>query len=431
MQLLRRHGKAYLRLALAFALSIVSLFAIAGPAQALTDGYIYSHQFGSAGAGSGQINVFLGGGLAIDQSNGDVYLADMENHRIEKFDAAGNFLQAWGYGVGDGLNQSEVCSAPSACQEGISGTAPGQFREASGVTVDNSGGPNDGDVYVSDGGTGGGPSTDGKILKFNSSGTFLGTIDGVESDTGKFENLPWQGAAAVDENGFVWVASGPVMKFSNGADNEFVPGSEWDCGCFGGIRSVTPNATGTRLLVGGYSNGVDSPYITSAGGTVIVDHLPCGGYFNGDTAFDPGTENFFVANGGNICVFTQKGEMVGTPFGGGTLGGAQGIAVNAATGSVYVEDGNRIAVFVPRVVPDVTTGPATGIGHTVATLTGQVAPDPEGGGDVSSCHFDIGTDTSYGTQVPCEQTTPYSASTPVTADVSGLSMETTYHYRLV
>jgi phosphodiesterase/alkaline phosphatase D-like protein len=123
--------------------------------------------------------------------------------------------------------------------------------------------------------------------------------------------------------------------------------------------------------------------------------------------------------------------MVGTPFGGGTLGGAQGIAVNATTGSVYVEDGNRIAVFVPRVVPDVTTGPATGIGHTGATLTGQVAPDPEGGGDVSSCHFDIGTDTSYGTEVPCEQTTPYSASTPVTADVSGLNMETTYHYRLV
>jgi phosphodiesterase/alkaline phosphatase D-like protein len=193
---------------------------------------------------------------------------------------------------------------------------------------------------------------------------------------------------------------------------------------------VTPNRTGTRLLIGAYSNGIDSPYITSAGGTIIVDHLPCGGYFNGDTAFDPGTEDFFVANGGNVCVFTQKGEMVGT-FGGGTLGGAQGIAVNATSGAVYVEDNNRIAVFVPRVVPDVTTGPATEIDHTSATLNGQVAPDPEGGGEVESCHFDIGTDTSYGTEVPCIETTPYGGPTQVTADVSGLSMETTYHYRLV
>jgi phosphodiesterase/alkaline phosphatase D-like protein len=175
----------------------------------------------------------------------------------------------------------------------------------------------------------------------------------------------------------------------------------------------------------------ESPYLASPGGAPITGRLPCGGYFNGGTAFDGNTGNFLVANGGNVCVFTQKGEMVGEPFGSGVLGGTQGLAVNASTGKVFIEDSGRIAVFVPRIVPDVVTGDATGVGHTSATLTGQVTPDPSGGGDVSNCHFELGTDTSYGTEVPCEQATPYATSTAVTAHLSGLSMETTYHYRLV
>src|SRR5450759_236974 len=39
-------------------------------------------------------------GIAIDQSTGDVYVADTGNNRIEKFDAEGNFLLAFGADVG-------------------------------------------------------------------------------------------------------------------------------------------------------------------------------------------------------------------------------------------------------------------------------------------------------------------------------------------
>jgi phosphodiesterase/alkaline phosphatase D-like protein len=416
-----------LRLAAGLALAVGALLVLAGPALALTSGYKYSYSFGSQGSGNGQFGGDYGAGVAIDQSTGDVYVTDWDYHRVLKFDSSGTFLQAWGWGVADSAAHSEVCTAPSACHEGLSGTGPGQFRQPTGIAVDNSNSPNHGDVYVADGGTAYGPVDHGAILKFDSSGNFLARIDGSETFGGVFGDVPWNGAVSVDQNGFVWITAGRVMKLGNDADNEFVPGSEWSQS---GIRSVVTNETGTRLLVGAQEEP-DSPFLASPGGAKITGHLPCGGYFNGGTAFDMKTGNFMVANGGSVCVFTQKGEMVGEPFGSGVLGGTQGLAVNATSGDVYIEDSARVAVFVPRVVPDVTTGDATGVGHTGATLTGEVAPDPAGGGDVTECHFEIGTDTSYGTNVPCQQATPYSSSAAVSADVSGLSMETTYHYRLV
>jgi phosphodiesterase/alkaline phosphatase D-like protein len=407
----------------------VALLAITSRSAALTDGYHYSSSFTQPGPPTGLFG--FGMGLAIDQSTGNVYVTETENHRVLKFDSAGNFLQAWGYGVSDGLSQSEVCTAPAACQVGIGGTAPGQFNVATGIAVDNSNGPNHGDVYVVDGPSPYSGSAPGAILTFDSNGVFLGKIDGAESDTGVFQNLGWNGAVSVDDDGFVWVTGGPVMKFSNELGNEFVPGSEWSSQY--PVWSITANGTGTRLIAGGYGNGNgESAYIVSAGGATITDHLPCGGYFNGATAFDRATENFLVGNGGEFCEFTQKGVLV-SRSGSGHLGSVGGIDVNTSTGDVYVADPGApaVRVFVPRVVPDVTTGPVAALDHTSATLTGQAAPDPAGGGDVSNCHFEIGTDTNYGTNVPCKESTPYSGSTPVTADVSGLSMETTYHYRLV
>lgn len=415
------------RIFVAFGLAILALLVAVGPAQALTSGYKYSYSFGSQGSGNGQFGGDYGAGVAVDQSNGNVYVTDWDYHRVLKFDAAGTFLQAWGWGVSDGAAQTEVCTAPSICHEGISGTGPGQFRQPTGIAVDNSGGPNDGDVYIADGGTAYGPIDHGAILKFGPNGNFLARIDGSETFGGVFGDVPWNGAVSIDQNGFLWVTAGRLMKFGNDAENEFIPGSEWSQS---GIRSVTANEVGTRLLVGAREEP-DTPFLASPGGAKITGHLPCGGYFNGGTALDMKTGNFLVGNSNSVCVFTQKGQMVGEPFGQGVLGGIQGLAVNATTGDVYVEDSARIAVFEPRVVPDVATGDPTGIGHTGATLTGQVAPDPAGGGDVTDCRFEIGTDTSYGTSVPCQPATPYSSSTGVTADVSGLTMETTYHYRLV
>jgi DNA-binding beta-propeller fold protein YncE len=66
--------------------------------------------WGSKGSGDGQFNFIWGdpnhdlplGGLAFDQQ-GNLYVADGGNKRIQKFDSQGNFLAKWGsQGTGDG-----------------------------------------------------------------------------------------------------------------------------------------------------------------------------------------------------------------------------------------------------------------------------------------------------------------------------------------
>ncbi len=82
------------------------------------------------------------------------------------------------------------------------------------------------------------------------------------------------------------------------------------------------------------------------------------------------------------------------------------------------------------ILPNVTTTGAGKPGQTSAKLTGSI--DPLDGGNITECYFEYGTDTSYSLgQVPCEQPTPYAAPSEVSAEIIGLTPETTYHYRLV
>jgi len=95
-----------------------------------------NYSWGSAGSDAGQFDE--PSGLAVD-SGGNVYVADENNHRIQKFTSAGVFITQWGvYGSGDG-----------------------QFDEPSGVAVDS-----DGNVYVADEGN-------DRVQKFTPAGVFV------------------------------------------------------------------------------------------------------------------------------------------------------------------------------------------------------------------------------------------------------------------
>src|SRR3989442_10471867 len=61
---------------------------------------VYLTQWGSQGSGNGQFNYPFG--VATDAA-GNVYVADANNNRIQKFTAAGTYLTEWGsFGTGDG-----------------------------------------------------------------------------------------------------------------------------------------------------------------------------------------------------------------------------------------------------------------------------------------------------------------------------------------
>src|SRR5213593_3819839 len=93
-------------------------------------------------------------GVAIDRI-GNVYVADSANHRIQKFDANGAFLTAWG-SLGSGDGQFGGPDGPS------------------GVATDGSG-----NVYVSD-------TDNSRIQKFDASGTFLTVWGSYGSGDGQF-----------------------------------------------------------------------------------------------------------------------------------------------------------------------------------------------------------------------------------------------------
>ncbi len=79
--------------------------------------------------------------------------------------------------------------------------------------------------------------------------------------------------------------------------------------------------------------------------------------------------------------------------------------------------------------PAATTGPASDVTPDSADLTGTV--DPEGGA-VKSCSFEYGTTSEYGSTASCS-TLPGAVHTPVpvSAAISGLQENTTYHFRLI
>ena len=110
---------------------------------------------------------FFPRGVAVDFV-GNVYVTDEGNHRIQKFDARGSFLTKWGK----------------------EGTGPGQFKSPWGIAVDALG-----NVYVVDSGN-------HRIQKFDGNGTFLCAWGNRGVTDGQFN---FASGIAVDKEGNVYV----------------------------------------------------------------------------------------------------------------------------------------------------------------------------------------------------------------------------------
>jgi tripartite motif-containing protein 71 len=110
---------------------------------------------GAAGSGDGQFNGPFG--VAIDGS-GHVYVADSNNHRIQKFTSTGTFQGWWGL---DNVTYTGW-HAPGTGRTGAAGSGDGQFLYPYGVALDGSE-----YVYVADG-------ENHRIQRFTSMGEFQG-----------------------------------------------------------------------------------------------------------------------------------------------------------------------------------------------------------------------------------------------------------------
>src|SRR5262245_62144988 len=116
-----------------FILAALALSCLQLPSTASAQTFITA--WGSRGSGNGQFIYPVG--VATD-AEGNVYVADMDNHRIQKFTSDGTYLTQWGsYGGGNG-----------------------QFHDLAGLATDAAG-----NVYVTD--------NNEHIQKFTSDGTYL------------------------------------------------------------------------------------------------------------------------------------------------------------------------------------------------------------------------------------------------------------------
>ena len=139
----------------------------------------------------------------------------------------------------------------------------------------------------------------------------------------------------------------------------------------------------------------------------------------GDVLIDLGTA---------IREYNAKGEIA-SEFGQGTIGLGEGVAVNEAGGDVYVSDeaGKHIAAFGRLItIPDVTACAAENVTATSARLTGTVNQTKR-----ARHHCSVRLSAVYG-QSAAGTPSPVSGASPadVTADLSGLEPNTTYHCRL-
>jgi len=90
------------------------------------------------------------------------------------------------------------------------------------------------------------------------------------------------------------------------------------------------------------------------------------------------------------------------------------------------ETTTQVEPFLPEAFPIVATNPATLVTSSSAKLNGSVNPK----GLPTTCFFQYGRTTNYGTRTPLQTRTGNTARS-VNANIGGLTPHTTYHFRLV
>ena len=134
----------------------------------------------------------------------------------------------------------------------------------------------------------------------------------------------------------------------------------------------------------------------------------------------------FFKTGSPITVAIQAPVGVGTPTPTPTASPTPTATATATATPTPLLTPTPTPTATPTGAPIVTTNPATNVASFSATLNGAVNPH----GLTTTVRFQYGTTTSYGSTT-ANQTKTGSATQNVAANISGLTANTTYHFRIV
>ncbi|HZL49109.1 MAG TPA: NHL repeat-containing protein, partial [Solirubrobacteraceae bacterium] len=280
-------------------------------------------------------------GVAVNDENGDLYVADRTAGVVDVFSSTGVYL-------------SQLTGPPATAP------VPGPFQCPWGLAVDQS----THDLYVTN-------TCEGAVVDvFSSTGVYVsqfgaGVVNGFS-----------RGVAVNDLTGDAYIET-----TSEGG------GSSSEVDVFGSMGSfLTPAWNGAGTPEGPF--GFDTLHVgldPTTHHVYVIDARS-------------GVVDEFAASASEEYL----GQLTGTPA--GPFSGPQAVAVNPANGDLYVADGGEgsgvVDVFGPAIeVPGTSVQAATGLTTTTAVVSGSVNP---AGIQVTACEFEYGTSTSYGQSAPCE-----------------------------
>jgi DNA-binding beta-propeller fold protein YncE len=353
-------------------------------------------------------------GVAVDQADGDVFVANHGN--VQSFIPVNRSTPSAGYTTGTPL--------------------AGPFQNAVSVAVDGSSGMSSGEVYVVDA-----PAK--TVYKYIGPGKAKEGEPGVPAQIGAGASplaLARAAAVAVDPaNGDIYVSDSTngvidIYEPSGAFLTQFATGSEPGGLAFDGSGSdlyVYAEGAGRVEEYDASGQPVDQTAGPHEGENIVDDsETPLA------MSVNPVTDDVYVfqREDQTVAAFASTGAPL-TPAGFSTgFYYALGLGVDGSTGAVDVSNlfSGTVEVFEEVIPPAVSTGTASHVSETSATLEGTV--DPEGAA-VSSCEFEYGRSTAYGDSAPCVPSTASIGSgtepVPVHAEVSGLEPRAIYHFRLV
>jgi hypothetical protein len=124
----------------------------------------------------------------------------------------------------------------------------------------------------------------------------------------------------------------------------------------------------------------------------------------------------------------QSAEFEGKVYAVGLSGGDALMGLGEARPPGGAGEAEQGAVDVVPFAPSASTGTALAL-ESWATVVGTVNPNQT---TLTSCQFQYGTNIAYGQEVPCSSfPTVGTTSSPVSAELPGLTPGTTYHYRIL
>jgi DNA-binding beta-propeller fold protein YncE len=318
---------------------------------------------------------FGGGGVSVAANNGtgDVYVLDSTHSVIDEFDSSGAYLCQI---TGSATPSASECNGSA----GSDTPAHGLSSRPRDVVLDQT----TGEVYVLD-------TERGVVDVFGVSGEYLRQVSLSSAPEGFPVGFAYASIAVSGFNGHLYVA-------------DFLGGRVFE---FDASGSYVATWTGSDTPAQSFEPGELSVAVDDASGDVYIT--------------DPGHKvtDVFDPSGGYLAQFSHSYV---SPL---------GTAVDQGSGRVYISD-DVVDIFGPAlVIPDVITGASTNVKPTSVTLNGTVNPD---GIQLTDCHFDYGTDTSYGQTAPCVPAagsiSADSSVHGVSADINGLEAGVTYHFRL-